>query len=93
MALLTPVYILFNDKERQEGLMFKAPLAQNEGALFIWDKPSIGYIWNKNVSFPIDVAFFDENKKLLNVEHLKAYQEAPVFANGKFKYVVETTYG
>jgi len=37
-------YIFKNDKERQEGLMFKVPLTKLEAALFIWEKPSISYI-------------------------------------------------
>jgi len=83
-------YIFTTETDRQEGLMQKAPLAQNEGALFIWQKPVVNYVWNKNVSFPIDVGFFSESHSLINIEHLRAYQESPVYSVGRYQFILET---
>ncbi len=80
-------------EERTRGLMFQKPLKPNEGALFVFDPPSLGYFWNKNVQFPIDIAFFDSQKRLTNVQYLGANQTQPVFSPGKYSYVVEAPLG
>lgn len=44
MEKLVVRYIFETNEERREGLMYKAPLAQNECALFVWDYLTIGYM-------------------------------------------------
>lgn len=80
-------------EERARGLMFQKPLRPDEGALFVFESPSLGYFWNKNVQFPIDIAFFNGEKRLMNVQYLGANQTHPVFAPGKYSYVVEAPLG
>ena len=80
-----------NDQMR--GLMRQSKLKTNEGALFIFGEPKSGNFWNKNVSFPIDVGFFDAKGKLLNVEKLMEEQRSPVFGAGEYKYVIEANLG
>lgn len=50
--------------------------------------------WNKNVSFPIDVAFYNNEGILVSVKRLEANQLDPVFSGSNdIKYVVETQKG
>jgi len=47
--------------------------------------------WNKNVSFPIDVAFYDPDGILIAVKQLEANQLEPVFSGcNDVRYVIET---
>ena len=79
--------------DQMKGLMGKNKLKTNEGALFIFGEPKSGNFWNKNVSFSIDVGFFDVKGNLLNVEKLVEEQRYPVFGAGEYKYVIETNSG
>lgn len=87
-------FIASDDRSREKGLMFSEPLNDDECALFVFDKTGNYGFWNRNVNFPIDVAFYGDDKKLLHVGHLAAHQETPVFPNkNKIKYVIETKSG
>ncbi len=77
----------------RKGLQFHKPLVGNQAVLFIFESPTTTGFWNKNVSFPIDVAFFDENKYLINIEHLNTEQLLDVKSDRPFKYVIETRSG
>ena len=70
-------YLCDTPKLREEGLMFKSPLAPDECAYFIFKHSNSLSFWNKNVSFDIDVIFCDETKKIQKIGHLKAGQEYP----------------
>lgn len=84
--------LAINDKDREKGLMFADPLRNDECAFFIFDSPQSQKFWNKNVSFPIDVAFFNIDGKLSHIGQLNAHQEKPIDSIIKdVKYVIETT--
>ena len=76
-----------------KGLQFHKPLIGNQAVLFIFPAPTTTGFWNKNVAFPIDVAFFDENKYLINIEQLGKQQLLDVRSEKPFKYVIETRKG
>lgn len=73
--------------------MYQDPLPHNSGILFEFDHKTTTSFWNKNVSFPIDVAFFDEDYYLINVEQLEPNQLMSVTALKPYKYVIETNKG
>ena len=67
---------------RQKGLMFKKYLPENEGMLFIWDKPRQRHMWMKNTYISLDMIFIKddtiigiiknatpESLEILTVEH------------------------
>lgn len=83
--------IASDDTSRQKGLMFSEPIKSDECALFVFDKPGNYSFWNRNVSFPIDVAFYDSEKRLIHVGQLDSHQERSVgCGENRVKYVVET---
>jgi uncharacterized membrane protein (UPF0127 family) len=41
------------------------PPPNNEGMLFVYPKPAELSFWMKNVSFPLDIMFFDSDKNLV----------------------------
>lgn len=86
--------LLANDNNsRQKGLMFTEPLKQNEAALFIFPASDVYSFWNKNVSYPIEVWYFDENFILVDIQTLKAEQKESVISKEDAKYIVELPEG
>ena len=53
--------------ERARGLMFRQSLGESEGMLFVFEKPETPSFWMKNTKIPLSIAFFDEDKKLINI--------------------------
>ena len=81
-----------NESKREKGLMFLKTLGQNECAFFIFPSEQKQSFWNKNVEFDIDVAFFNEDGQLNDIQQLKAHQEKPIYSS-KAKFVIETNAG
>ena len=88
--MLKIISIFKTPQEIQKGLMYNKPLIGDEGVMFITSQENSSGFWNKNVSFPIDVAFFDKNKYLINIESLDREQLLSVYPDKPWKYVIET---
>jgi uncharacterized membrane protein (UPF0127 family) len=90
MSKLKIIGIARTKKEQEKGLMFHDPLKENQAMLFIFDKEERASFWNKNVSFPIDVAFFDKKGNLMDVRGLKENQTSSTGSVQNTKFVLET---
>lgn len=86
-------FVAKTPRERFRGLMFQPPLLPNEAALFVYDTPTKGSFWNKNVDFPIQIGFFDQQRKLIAVRRLEAQQQSSVGPNKEYRYALETSDG
>ncbi len=53
--------------ERKQGLSGTPPLKQYEGKLFIFDEAAKHGIWMKDMLFPIDILWFDDQFTLIHV--------------------------
>ena len=79
--------------EKEEGLRAIDKLAEDEYALFIYVFPHSEPFWNKGVSYPIDIGFFDDNKNLIFKTTMNTNQRSPVYSPKPYNYVVETNEG
>jgi uncharacterized membrane protein (UPF0127 family) len=86
-------FVANNPQSQQKGLMGQKPLKSNEAVLFTYPNETKNQFWNKNVSFPIDVAFFNKNKELVDVITMEAGQTKPISSKKPFQYVLETPAG
>lgn len=50
------------DKDKQIGLSKTKTLLQDKGMIFIFDKPGIYSFWMKDMKFPLDIIFINDNK-------------------------------
>lgn len=54
-------------EERIKGLSGRESLDENAGLLFVYDQPGIYGIWMKDMKFPIDVVWLDENYRVVDI--------------------------
>ncbi|HSC48310.1 MAG TPA: DUF192 domain-containing protein [Gammaproteobacteria bacterium] len=60
------------DAARRQGLMYREALAPGHGMLFIYPAPETLRFWMLNTKMPLDILFFDADRRLLDV-----FPEAP----------------
>lgn len=63
-----PVYVVDTDEKRARGLGGLASIPVNYGMFFIFDDTNYQSIWMKDVLFPIDIVWIDENYKIVHIE-------------------------
>lgn len=51
----------------ERGLMFRTHLAADHGMLFIYPDAQVRNYWMKNTLIPLDILFFDAQRRLINV--------------------------
>jgi len=51
-----------------EGLSGRDSLAANAGMLFIYPEPSNHCFWMKDMKFPLDIIWLNENKRVVTIE-------------------------
>lgn len=54
------------DKQTQ-GLSDRTGLVQGSGMLFVFNSPSPQYMWMKDMNFPLDMVWLDQNKKVVYI--------------------------
>ncbi|MFS2114284.1 DUF192 domain-containing protein [Herbaspirillum frisingense] len=60
-----------SEAEREQGLMFRDKMGDNEGMLFLFGQPAGVCMWMKNTLIPLSVAFMDEKGVIINIEEMK----------------------
>lgn len=60
-----------SEAEREQGLMFREKMGDNEGMLFLFGQPAGVCMWMKNTLIPLSVAFMDEKGVIINIEEMK----------------------
>jgi uncharacterized membrane protein (UPF0127 family) len=55
-----------DDAERARGLMYRDAMEANRGMLFIHDAEEPQAYWMKNTRIPLDILYFDDNRKLVS---------------------------
>ena len=59
-------------EQHAQGLMFRKKLKNNEGMLFIFNEELVREFWMKNTLINLDIGYFDKNKKLIDIQQMKA---------------------
>ncbi len=79
---------------REKGLMFAEPLEDDEAVFFIFPYEDKYSFWNKNVSFPLSLAFLDNRNRILDILDMDAHCHKGCTPCSNFvKYVVEAPLG
>lgn len=79
---------------RTRGLMFRDPLKEDEGMLFLFPTERKHGFWNLNVSFDIDIVWLDSQMNVVDVaQGVKAGSLKVVKPKGKSLYAIELKSG
>lgn len=83
-------FIADDDTTRAKGLMFAKPLDKYEVAFFIFPREDQHSFWNKNVDFPLSLAFLDKNFKIVDIKDMDEQSTKSCSPkSNNVKYVVE----
>lgn len=58
--------------QQQQGLMFREKLAANAGMIFVFPDEDIRSFWMKNTYIDLSIGYFDKNRKLIDIQDMKA---------------------
>jgi hypothetical protein len=82
-------------KEQEQGLSGRVGLKEDEGMLFIFDKPAPYAFWMKDMNFPIDMIWFGEDMHVVYIKRNATPESFPetFTPNQNAKYVLEVVSG
>jgi uncharacterized protein len=63
------VYLATNNEQIVKGLSVKNQLKENEGMLFVYQRPAKYHFSMKDMKFPIDIIWLDSDLKVVHIEH------------------------
>ena len=79
---------------RAKGLMGKNNIPDDQGMLFIFEKPQIISMWMKNTYIPLDMLFLDKNGKIIWIhENAKPLDESIISSRFPTSFVIELNAG
>ena len=63
------IEIADTDASREHGLMDRTGMESDHGMLFVFDNDAPRAFWMKNTKIPLDMLFFNAERKLVSVQH------------------------
>lgn len=79
--------------KREFGLMDRRTLAQNNGMLFKFPHKSNLSFWMRNTYLPLDIAFIDDDGKILQISEMYPLSTRAIRSNYACKYALEVNKG
>ncbi len=61
-----------SEAQHEYGLMFRKELGPKEGMLFVFKDELIRSFWMKNTIINLSIGYFNKNKKLIDIQEMKA---------------------
>lgn len=74
---------------RQKGLMWRENLGRDKGMLFDFQKPMKLIFWGKNTFKPLDIAFIDDNMKIIKIDKIKPMTTTSIMSPRPCRYALE----
>lgn len=66
-----------SDKDRQKGLSGRSSLLEDQGMLFIFEKKGKYGFWMRDMKFPLDIIYIDDNTVVYLFENVPTGGQAP----------------
>lgn len=87
--------IVKTEESRRMGLSGRISLPENSGMLFIFDRPDFYGIWMKDMNFPIDIIWLNENLEVVGLKKNVAPETFPevFYPDNPAIYVLEINAG
>ena len=81
------------EKTRQTGLMYIKKLDKDGGMLFVYGQKQELYYYMKNTYIPLDIAFIDDELKIIDIQSMEPLDETTIQSKGKAMYALEVNRG
>ena len=76
------------------GMMFRKTMGENEGMIFVFQRPNSRGFWMKNCPMPMSVAYIDPQGRIKQIEPLEPHETKPVESrSSQIQYVLEAPRG
>ena len=85
--------VAYTDPMRQQGLMNRRNMANQEGMLFVFEQSQRFCMWMKNTYIPLSVAFIDDAGAIVNIEDMTPQSEQSHCASKPARYALEMNLG
>ena len=88
-----PVHVTLarTEAEKQKGMTDKRNIPWNSGMLFVFDTPDYWRVSMKEMKFPIDIFWIDENGVIVDIaDNVAPFSEGGVEPRKKALYILET---
>ena len=80
-------------EQREIGLMFRQQMPQNEGMLFVFERPGEQCFWMKNTLLPLTAAFVADDGTIVNLADMKPQTTDSHCSKKPVRYVLEMNQG
>lgn len=87
------VQLAQSPQEWSKGLMWRANMPENEGMLFVFDKPSRQCFWMKNTYLPLSAAFVDDQGMIVNIADMQPLSTREHCSDKPVRFVLEVHQG
>jgi uncharacterized membrane protein (UPF0127 family) len=85
--------VALTETEKRTGLMNRRELDKNSGMLFVYGSKQQLSFYMKNTYIPLDIAFIDDDYKILNIESMEPLDETSILSKGRAMYALEANRG
>ena len=83
-----------SDAEREQGLMYRESMAENEGMLFLMGAEALQSFWMKNTIISLDILYADSDRRIVSIhKNCKPYSLDQIPSGQPASYVVEVNAG
>lgn len=91
----TKLFVSDDECKRRVGLSGKEALKDSEGMFFVFEEKDYNGIWMKDMKFPIDIIWLDEEYSVVEIEENVLPETFPKIFGDKTlsKYVIEVSSG
>jgi hypothetical protein len=80
--------------ESEQGLMYRTEMDDNQAMLFIFPYERVASFWMKNTYLPLDIIFFDKDKKIVHIaKNAVPLSEEPITSKKTSLYALEIKAG
>ncbi len=88
------VELALTEAQREQGLMNRRALGDNEGMLFDFGESRLVFMWMKNTILPLDMIFLDSSGRVVHLhENAVPYSETIIPSVEPVRFVIEVMAG
>ena len=88
------IEIADDDASREQGLMYRTTMREEQGMLFVFFEDGFKSFWMKNTVLPLDIMFLNANNEITTIHrNTTPFSEQEYPSSGPARYVIEVVGG